>query len=145
MQWLANFKSLIFESNFQHLKIYIFNDILIFWPAPVTDLKIDWIWHLLLKIEAGVIGPTFILFIFFRVFIIIFAFSYNKHKWNKNAKNVIYNVIYLLKYNKVGPITCIVCHANWLISGFKIRSTLLVDAISSLASDQWHLYIHAWM
>ncbi len=23
-----------------------------------TDLKIDWIWHLLLIIEAGVIGPT---------------------------------------------------------------------------------------
>ena len=23
-----------------------------------TDLKIDWIWHLLLKIEAEVIGPT---------------------------------------------------------------------------------------
>ncbi len=26
--------------------------------VPATDLKIDWIWHLLLKIEAGVIGPT---------------------------------------------------------------------------------------
>ena len=26
-----------------------------------TDLKIDWIWHLLLKIEAGVIGPTLLL------------------------------------------------------------------------------------
>ncbi len=37
---------------------------------------------------------------------------YSKYKWNKNAKNVIYNVIYLLKYSKVGPITCIVCHAN---------------------------------
>ncbi len=27
-----------------------------------TDLKIDWIWHLLLKIEAGVIGPTLLYF-----------------------------------------------------------------------------------
>ncbi len=27
--------------------------------GSTTDLKIDWIWHLLLKIEAGVIGPTF--------------------------------------------------------------------------------------
>ncbi len=26
--------------------------------GSTTDLKIDWIWHLLLKIEAGVIGPT---------------------------------------------------------------------------------------
>ena len=38
-----------------------------------TDLKIDWIWHLLLKIEAGVIGPTLLYFSIqnhvFRVFI----------------------------------------------------------------------------
>ena len=61
---------------------------------------------------------------------------YNKYKWNKNAKNVIYNVIYLLKYSKVGPITCIVCHANWLISGFKIRSTFISTGTSSLFSDQ---------
>ncbi len=27
-----------------------------------TDLKIDWIWHILLKIEAGVIGPTLFYF-----------------------------------------------------------------------------------
>ncbi len=27
-----------------------------------TDLKIDWIWHLLLEIEAGVIGPTLLSF-----------------------------------------------------------------------------------
>ena len=26
---------------------------------------------------------------------------------------------------KVGPITCTVCHANWLICGFKIRSTFI--------------------
>ena len=34
-------------------------------------------------------------------------------------------MIYLLKCCKIGPITCIVCHANWLISGFKIRSTFI--------------------
>ncbi len=38
-----------------------------------TDLKIDWLWHLLLKIEAGVIGPTLLYFSIqnhiFRVFI----------------------------------------------------------------------------
>ena len=38
-----------------------------------TDLKIDWIWHLLLKIEVGVIGPTLFYFSIqnhvFRVFI----------------------------------------------------------------------------
>ena len=28
--------------------------------TSTTDLKIDWIWHLLLKIEAGVIGPTLV-------------------------------------------------------------------------------------
>ena len=27
-----------------------------------TDLKIDWIYHLLLKTEAGVIGPTLLYF-----------------------------------------------------------------------------------
>ncbi len=27
-----------------------------------THLKIDWIWHLLLKIAAGVIGPTLLYF-----------------------------------------------------------------------------------
>ena len=43
----------------------------------------------------------------------------------QKRENVIYNVIYLLKYSKVGPITCIVCHANWLISGFKVRSTFV--------------------
>ena len=80
-----------------------------------TDLKIDWIWHLLLKIEAGVIGPTFFYFnLAFKITFFAFLFllhPYNKYKWNKNAQNVIYNVIYLLKYSKVGPITCI-CHAN---------------------------------
>ena len=38
-----------------------------------TDLKIDWIWHLLLKIEVEVIGPTLFYFSIqnhvFRVFI----------------------------------------------------------------------------
>ncbi len=38
---------------------------------------------------------------------------------------MIYNVIYLLKYSKGGPITCIVCHANQLISGFKICNTFI--------------------
>ncbi len=38
---------------------------------------------------------------------------------------MIYNVIYLLNYSKVGPITCIVCHATRLTSGFKIRSTFI--------------------
>ncbi len=99
-----------------------------------TDLKIDWIWHLLLKIEAAVIDPTLL---YFSITNLVLLHPYNKYKWNKNAKNVIYNVIYLLKYSKVGPITCIVCHANYLISGFKIRSHLLVDAIFSLFSDQW--------
>ncbi len=30
--------------------------------VELTDLKIDWIYHLLLKIEAGVIGPTLLYF-----------------------------------------------------------------------------------
>ncbi len=81
-----------------------------------TDLKIDWIWHLLLKIEARVIGPTLLYFSItkshFSRFYSFYTPLYNKYKWNKNAKNVIYNVIYSLKYSKVGPITCIVCHAN---------------------------------
>ncbi len=99
----------------------------------LPDLKIDWIWHLLLKIEAGVIGPTLL---YFRSKITFFTFlfrlhPYSKYKWNKNAKNVIYNVIYLLKYSKVGQITCIVCHVN-----SKSVVHLLVDAISSLFSDQ---------
>ncbi len=38
-----------------------------------TDLKIDWIWHLLLQFEAGVIGHTLLYFSIqnhiFRVFI----------------------------------------------------------------------------
>ena len=102
-----------------------------------TDLKIDWIWHLLLIIEAGVIGPTLPYFSITKSqFSRFYSFNlhpYNKYKWNKNAKNVIYNVIYLLKYSKVGPITCIVCHANWLISGFKIRSTFIRCHIQSIS------------
>ncbi len=41
--------------------------------VQITDLKIDWIWHLLLKIEVGVIGPTLLYFSIqnhiFRIFI----------------------------------------------------------------------------
>ena len=37
-------------------------DYLIVEPEFTTDLKIDWIWHLLLKFEAGVIGPTLLYF-----------------------------------------------------------------------------------
>ncbi len=80
-------------STFYSLQVYI------------TDLKIDWIWHLSLKIEAGVIGPTFFI-LAFKITFFAFLFllrPYNKYKWNKNAQNVIYNVIYLLKYSKVGP------------------------------------------
>ena len=88
--------------------------------VQITDLKIDWIWHLLLKIEVGVIGPTLLHFSIqnhiFRIFIPLTLLAYNKYKWNVNAKNVICNVIYLLKYSKVGPRTCIV---------FKIRSTFI--------------------
>ncbi len=41
-----------------------------------TDLKIDWIWHLLLKIEAGVIGPTFFYFtIQNNIFCVIIPFT----------------------------------------------------------------------
>ena len=75
------------------------------WSEPrlkmSADLKIDCMHtrHLLLKIEAGVIGPTFFYFTIqnhiFCVFIPLHP--YNKYTWNKNAQNVIYNVIYLLK------------------------------------------------
>ena len=83
--------------------------------VELTDLKIDWIWHLSLKIEAGVIGPTLLYFSITKSHFFAFLFllhPYDKYKWNKNAKNVIYNGIYLLKYSKVGPVTCIVCHVN---------------------------------
>ena len=68
-----------------------------------TDLKIDWICHLLLKIEPGVIGPTFFILAFKITFFacLFLLHPYNKYKWNKNAQNVIYNVIYLLKYTNI--------------------------------------------
>ena len=79
-----------------------------------------------MAVEPGVIGPTLLYYYKIKFFAFLFLLHpYNKYKWNKNAKNVIYSVIYLLKYSKVGPITCIGCHANWLISGFKIRSTFI--------------------
>ncbi len=102
-----------------------------------TDQKIDWIWHLLLKIDAGVIGVYYILVLQNHIFSRFYSFYTLIININGiKTREIIYNAIYLLKYSKVGPITCIVCHANWQFPVSKSVVHLLVDAISSLFSDQ---------